>query len=82
VQREKFLQLPCNSHSERKERYKKLRANLDCLRVWVKTDYQHEVEKAKHLQSQFKVQQQLQSRDYSFILHSEQKLKSLFKPFL
>jgi arylsulfatase A-like enzyme len=28
------------------------------------------------------VQQQLQSRDYSFILHSEQKLKSLFKPFL
>jgi hypothetical protein len=82
VQREKFLQLPCNSHSERKERYKKLRANLDCLRVWVKTDYQQEVEKAKHLQGQFKVQQQLQSRDYSFILHSEQKLKSLFKPFL
>ena len=82
VQRQKLLQLACNSHSERKERYQKLRANLDCLRVWVKTDYQHEVEKAKHLQGQFKVQQQLQSRDYSFILHSEQKLKSLFKPFL
>jgi hypothetical protein len=82
VQRQKLLQLACNTHSERKERYQKLRANLDGLRVWVKTDYQQEVEKAKHLQGQFKVQQQLQSRDYSFILHSEQKLKSLFKPFL
>lgn len=82
VQRQKLLQLPCNSHSERKERYQKLRANLDCLRVWVKTDYKQEVEKAKSLADQFKVQQQLQSRDYSFVLHSEQKLKSLFKPFL
>ncbi|NBR07497.1 MAG: hypothetical protein EBT92_17275 [Planctomycetes bacterium] len=82
VQRQKLLALPCNTHIERKERYQKLRANLDHLRVWIKSDYEQEVAKAKYLQGQFKNQQLLQSREYSFVLHSEQKLKSLFKPFL
>jgi len=82
VQRKNLLQLLGNTHSERKERYQKLRANLDGLRVWVQSMHQHKADHAKYMVEEFKVQQQLQSRDYSFILHSEQKLKSLFMPFL
>ena len=82
VQRKNLLQLLGNSHSERKERYQKLRANLDGLRVWVQSMHQHKADHAKYMVEEFKVQQQLQSRDYSFVLHSEQKLKSLFMPFL
>lgn len=82
AQRQKLLDHACNTHLERKERYQNLRVNLDCLRVWIKTKYEQEVEKAKNLRDLFKVEEQLQSRDYSFILHSEQKLKTLFKPFL
>jgi len=48
----------------------------------VQSMHQHKADHAKYMVEAFKVQQQLQSRDYSFILHSEQKLKSLFMPFL
>lgn len=82
AQRQKLFDLPCNTHIERKERYQKLRANLNGLRVWVRSMHQHKADHAKTMVEEFKVQQQLQSRDYSFILHSEQKLKSLFMPFL
>ena len=82
AQRQKLFDLPCNTHIERKEKYQKLRANLDGLRVWVQSIHQDKADHAKTLVEEFRVQQQLQSRDYSFILHSEQKLKSLFKSFL
>jgi hypothetical protein len=81
-ERQKLQDLSCDTRAGRKERYKKLRNNLDQLRVLIKANHDRELERSKKLSDRFNVQQQLQSRDFSFLLHSEKKLRNLFKPYL
>lgn len=81
-ERQKLQDLSCDTRAGRKERYKKLRNNLDQLRVLIKANHDRELERARKLSDRFNVQQQLQSRDFSFLLHSGKKLRNLFKPYL